>query len=113
MCHTPTHSHSRWLKAEVAARRPGHPAPTIHRRDPTTAPRGSFWLLGFPPGPMRPSLDDLETTALRHDLHIDAALGVDTRSTCAGAVWNSRPRQLPPPGLQVAGLQAHATTPSQ
>lgn len=101
------------LKVEVAARPPGQPTPTIHRRDPATAPRGGFWLLGFPPGPMRPSLDDLETTALRHDLHIDAVLGVDARSTCASTVWNSRQRRLPPPGFQVAGLQAHATTPSQ
>ncbi|KAG5873087.1 hypothetical protein JTB14_011112 [Gonioctena quinquepunctata] len=29
------------------------------RRDPTTARRGDFWLLGFPPGPIRLSLADL------------------------------------------------------
>ncbi|RZF45074.1 hypothetical protein LSTR_LSTR002035 [Laodelphax striatellus] len=30
-------------------------------RYPTTAHHGDFWLLGFPPGPVRPSLDDLVT----------------------------------------------------
>ncbi|VDK33618.1 unnamed protein product [Taenia asiatica] len=43
-------------------------------------------------------------------LQVDAALA---RPTCAGAAWNSQRRRLPPPGLQVAGLQAHTTTPSR
>ncbi|KAF7268374.1 hypothetical protein GWI33_018492 [Rhynchophorus ferrugineus] len=34
------------------------PAP---RRDPTTAQRGDFWLLGSPSGPVRPSLGNLVT----------------------------------------------------
>lgn len=38
----------------------GHPTPTIHERYPATAPRGNFWLLGFPPGPVRSALGDLE-----------------------------------------------------
>nr|CDS26325.2 dnaJ subfamily B [Hymenolepis microstoma] len=84
-----------------------------YKRDPATAPRGGFWLLGFPPGPLRPSLDDLETTALRQDPHIDAELSTDTRSTCTHAGRNSQRRRFQPPGLQVAGLQAHATTPSR
>ncbi|KAJ9589730.1 hypothetical protein L9F63_017069, partial [Diploptera punctata] len=37
-----------------------HPAPTPGR-DPTTAQHGDFWLLGFPPGPVRPSLTNLAT----------------------------------------------------
>ncbi|VDM21984.1 unnamed protein product [Hydatigera taeniaeformis] len=101
------------IKVEVVARPLGHPALAIHRRYPATAPRGSFWLLGFPPRPVHPSLDDLAVTVLRHGRHIDAVLGVDARSTCARAVWNSQRRRLPPPGLHVAGLQAHATTPSR
>ncbi|KAM3184901.1 hypothetical protein ACTXT7_007437 [Hymenolepis weldensis] len=52
------------VEVEVTARPLGHPAHAIHRRDPATAPRGSFWLLGFPPGPVRPSLGDLEATTL-------------------------------------------------
>ena len=100
-------------KVEVVARPLGHPTSVIHRRDPATAPRGGFWLLGFPPGPVRPSLDDLETTALRHGPHIGAALSMDARSTCTSAGRDSQRRRLPPPGLQAAGLQAHATTPSR
>ena len=103
----------RRLKVEVAARPLGHPTPIIHRRGPATAPRGGFWLLGFPPGPVRPSLDDLEATALRHGHHIDAVPSMDARSTCTNAGRSSQRRRLPPPGLQVARLQAHATTPSQ
>ena len=98
---------------EVVARPLGHPTSVIHRRDPATAPRGGFWLLGFPPGPVRPSLDDLETTALRHGPHIGAALSMDARSTCTIAGRDSQRRRLPPPGLQAAGLLAHANTPSR
>ena len=98
---------------EVVARPLGHPTSVIHRRDPATAPRGGFWLLGFPPGPVRPSLDDLAATALRHDRHIDAVLSADARSTCTHAARYSRPRPLPPPGFQATGLQARATTPSR
>ena len=35
-------------------------APT-HGRDPTTARHECFWLLGFPPGPIRSSLGNLDT----------------------------------------------------
>ncbi|VDO09125.1 unnamed protein product [Rodentolepis nana] len=55
----------------------------------------------------------METTAFRQDPHIDAALSTDARSTCAHAGWSSQRRQFQPPGLQVAGLQAHAATPSR
>uniref|UniRef100_A0A0R3TXX2 Ectonucleoside triphosphate diphosphohydrolase 5 n=1 Tax=Rodentolepis nana TaxID=102285 RepID=A0A0R3TXX2_RODNA len=55
----------------------------------------------------------LETTTFRQDPHIDAALSTDARSTCAHAGWSSQRRQFQPPGLQVAGLQAHAATPSR
>ncbi len=46
----------------VTTRPLGHATAAIHRRCPATAQRGGFWLLGFPPGPVRPSLDDLETS---------------------------------------------------
>ncbi|VEL31775.1 unnamed protein product [Protopolystoma xenopodis] len=42
--------------AEVSTRRRGRSWLAIHRRYPATAPRGDFCLLGFPPGPVRPSL---------------------------------------------------------
>ena len=100
-------------RVEVVSHAPGRSARAIHRRDPATAPRGSFWLLGFPPGPVRPSLDDLVATALRHDRHIDAVLSADARSTCTHAARYSRPQSLPPPGLQATGLQARVTTPSR
>ena len=29
-------------------------------RNPTTGRHGNFWLLGFPPGPIRSSLDNLD-----------------------------------------------------
>ena len=32
---------------------------TIHWCDPTADPHGDSWLLGFPPGPVRPSLGNL------------------------------------------------------
>ena len=31
-----------------------------HWHDPTTAEHGNFWLLGFPPGPFRSSLANLD-----------------------------------------------------
>ncbi|KAF2885653.1 hypothetical protein ILUMI_20504 [Ignelater luminosus] len=36
-----------------------HCIPTPRRDHPTTARHGDFWLLGFPPGPLRPSLANL------------------------------------------------------
>lgn len=39
--------------------RAGKPLP-IHERYPATAPHGDFCLLRFRPGPVRPSLDDLD-----------------------------------------------------
>uniref|UniRef100_A0A2S2QGF7 Uncharacterized protein n=1 Tax=Sipha flava TaxID=143950 RepID=A0A2S2QGF7_9HEMI len=35
---------------------------STRRRYPATAHRGDFWLLGFPPGPVRLSLANLGTT---------------------------------------------------
>jgi hypothetical protein len=31
--------------------------PVTHWREPTTSQHGNSWLLGFPPGPLRPSLE--------------------------------------------------------
>ncbi|KAF7268376.1 hypothetical protein GWI33_018494 [Rhynchophorus ferrugineus] len=80
------------------------PAP---RRDPTTAQRGDFWLLGFPSGPVRPSLGNQPGhPELPQGTHIDAALSADTRSTRKRPC--TRTPDLKPstePDLQAAGLQ--------
>jgi len=39
----------------------GYDGPPIHRRYPATERRGNFWLLPRGPGPVRSSLDNLET----------------------------------------------------
>jgi len=64
-------------------------------------------------GRYHPSLHNLATRDLRLGAHIDAELGADARSTCAQA--SSAPSLKPSTdsGLQVAGLQASATTPSR
>ncbi len=33
------------------------PNPSLPWREPTTDPHGNSWLLGVPPGPLRPSLE--------------------------------------------------------
>ena len=45
--------------------------------------------------------------------HIDAGLSADTRSTWYTCWQDSRPQTVPISSLQVAGLQEHATTPSE
>ena len=45
--------------------------------------------------------------------HIDAGLSADTRSTWYTCWQDPRPQAVPISSLQVAGLQEHATTPSE
>ena len=68
---------------------------------------------GFPPSAGSPLLRRPGQPDLRQTIHIGAVLSVDTRSTCTSKHQFSRSREIPHPGLQVARLQAHATTPSQ
>lgn len=87
-----------------------HKAPTPGR-DPTTAQHEGFWLLSFPPGPVHPSLANLQ-----------ASDSSKVSMLMPGLVWT--PSQHRPLGnrtptlkassllsLQVAGLQEYATTP--
>lgn len=65
----------------------------------------------FPPWAGSPLLRRPGEPVLRQILHIGAVLSVDVRSTCTPQRQGSRPREIPPPSLQVVGLQVHTTTP--
>jgi hypothetical protein len=75
------------------------------RRDPTTERHGDFWLLGYPPGPVRPSLADLDTPNSTR-VSISMPLLVWTSSQ-RGPLCNRTPNLKPStqPDLQEAGLQ--------
>ncbi|KAK3580123.1 hypothetical protein CHS0354_034063 [Potamilus streckersoni] len=84
----------------------------IHRRDPTTARHGDFCLLCFHPGPVRPSLDNLDPLGSPEGPILMPSLA---RTPDRHRAPRSRAPALKPsndPGFQVAGLQEHATTPS-
>ena len=93
-------------------RRSGYWKSATLGRDPTTALHEDFWLLGLPPGPIRPSLVNLDaadssTTPIlmqgivrtpdRHERH------VSTIPDLQSSAWTSFP---------VAGLQKCATLPA-
>ena len=87
-------------------------APT-HWRDPTTAQHGNFWLLGFPPGPVRSSLDNLDPPD-SSDWTM-SMLGL-VRTPVRRKRRSSRTPGLKPatpPNLPVAGLQVCATYPAR
>jgi hypothetical protein len=79
------------------------------RRDPTTERHGDFWLLGYPPGPVRPSLADLDTPNSSR-VSISMPILVWTSSQ-RGPLCNRTPNLKPStePDLQEAGLQECAT----
>lgn len=84
----------------------------IHGCDPTTAQHGDFCLLGFPPGPVRPSLDNLDiSNSFKMPILMPSLVWTPDRH---GAHENRTPVLKPSSdsSLQVAGLQEHATTPS-
>ena len=85
--------------------------PPIHGCDPTTAQHGDFCLLGFPPGPVRPSLDNLDTSS---SPEVPISMPCLVRTPDRHGTTESRTPDLKPStnsSLQVAGLQEHATTP--
>ena len=80
-------------------------APT-HGRDPTTARHGNFWLLGFPPGPFRSSLEQPGSAGFLQPIHVDAKLSADTRSTQATIQQDSQPQIIhytKPPCSRITG----------
>ena len=82
-------------------------------RDPTTAQHGDFWLLGFPPGPVRLSLTNLAAPGSPRApiLMLSLARTPDQRA----ALSTSTPglNSSSTSGLLVAGLQEYATTPGR
>ncbi|KAF4526077.1 hypothetical protein B566_EDAN007570 [Ephemera danica] len=81
-------------------------------REPTTAQHGGFWLLGFPPGPVHPSLANLRT---RDSSQVPMLMPGLVRTPSQHGPLRTRTPSLKPssePSFQVAGLQGHATTPS-
>ena len=91
----------------------GCPSPPIHRRDPTTARHGDFCLLCFHPGPIRPSLDNLEIPSSPETTILMPSL---VRTPDRHRSTMSRAPDLKPStnsGFPAAGLQDHANGPSQ
>ncbi|GFN90953.1 proteasome endopeptidase complex [Plakobranchus ocellatus] len=100
-------------KSWVRLYRTGYQRTPIHGCDPTTAQHGDFCLLGFPPGPVRPSLDNLETPSSHGVTILMPSL---VRTPDRHGTPESRTPALKPStnsSLQVARLQEHATTPSE
>jgi len=91
----------------------GYPTLPIHERDPTTARHGDFCLLRFRPGPVRLSLVNLDDsgspppTILMPGLARTPGRHRPAPGRCPGL------KPSTDPGLRVAGLQEHATTPGQ
>jgi hypothetical protein len=79
------------------------------RRDPTTERHGDFWLLGYPPGPVRPSLADLDTP---HSSRVSISMPILVWTSSQREPLCNRTPNLKPstePDLQEAGLQECAT----
>jgi len=85
----------------------------IHGRDPATARHGDFCLLRFRPGPVRLSLVNLDGNGSPPPTILMPGLA---RTPGRHRPAPGRYPGLKPsadPGLQVAGLQEHATTPGR
>ena len=72
-----------------------------------------LWPAVFPPWAGSFLLSQPGPPGLPPRSHIDAGLSADTRSSWCTCWQDSRPQTVPILGLQVAGLQEHATTPSR
>ena len=86
--------------------------PITHQCDPTTNTHGDSWLLGFPPGPVRLSLDNLiPSSSLKRAMLMHVLVRTPDRHE---PIADRNPFLKPSHRtcLQVAGLQEHATTPS-
>ena len=99
-------------QSQVRLYRTGCQQVPIHGCDPTTARHGDFCLLGFPPGPVRLSLGNLDiSNSFKIPILMPSLVWTPDR--------HSTPESRTPvlksssdSSLQVAGLQEHATTPS-
>ncbi|KAK3580124.1 hypothetical protein CHS0354_034064 [Potamilus streckersoni] len=104
-----TGAHQKCQTSKVSAKQPEY----FLQRDPTTARHGDFCLLCFHPGPVRPSLDNLDPLGSPEGPILMPSLA---RTPDRHRAPRSRAPALKPsndPGFQVAGLQEHATTPSR
>ena len=91
----------------------GYPAAATHRRRPATAPRVRFELLGRPPGPVRASLDHLDTPD-------SSDVPIWTQGLARTPVQHEPPRGSDPAlkpsteaSLPEAGLQGAPPTPAE
>jgi hypothetical protein len=86
---------------------------STRRRYPTTAHRGDFWLLGFPPGPVRLSLANLGAAGYPAGPILTTSLA--RTSVQRGPTCHSCPHLKPSTqsDLRAAGLQERAAAPSR
>ncbi|KAF0764802.1 Uncharacterized protein FWK35_00015020 [Aphis craccivora] len=86
---------------------------STRRRYPTTAHRGDFWLLGFPPGPVRLSLANLGPVGYPTGPILTTSLA--RTSVQRGQTCHSCPHLKPSSqsDLRAAGLQERAAAPSR
>ena len=99
-------------KSRVRLYRTGCQRTPIHRCGPTTARHGNFCLLDFSPGPFRPSLHNLD---ILDSSKMPILMPSLVRTPDRHGAHESRTPDLKPfsdSSFQVAGLQEHATTPS-
>jgi len=83
-----------------------------HWHDPTTAEHGNFWLLGFPPDPLRSSLASLHLmdSSSRSMLMSSLVRAPDQHAVSRNRVPKLKPSTLA--SLPEAGLKVHAKHPA-
>jgi len=86
---------------------------STRRRDPATAHRGDFWLLGFPPGPVRLALANLDPMGYPAGSILTTSLA--RTSVQRGTSRHSCPHLKPSTqsDLRAAGLQERAAAPGR
>ena len=91
----------------------GYESLATHWRGPTTDPHGDSWLLGFPPGPVCPSLDNLMLSGSPDCTMLMQALvrTLDQHELMTNSIPILKLSYRT--CLHVAGLQEHATAPSR
>ncbi|KAK4313177.1 hypothetical protein Pmani_015461 [Petrolisthes manimaculis] len=69
-------------------------------------------MLGFPPGPVHTSLDNLDAPDFPRVAILMPELSADTHSTWKEPLQESYLQAIQGPSFRVAGLQNYATSPS-